>query len=625
MNQYPLWRYILLVFLIVLGLVYAAPNLFGEEPAIQVSPKASTNLPADLEHKIKTVLDNQQIDYKSIQREQYNLLIRFPDNDQQLKAQAALQTALGDDFTVALNLAEKTPKFFQLIGAEPMKLGLDLRGGIHFLLEVNVEQMIKEKVLGDSRTMGDDLRQAQIRYSGIVINNEGSGMVLQFRDQEARDQASQLLSNKYTDYQFTPIPNTWNLSATLNPSALQQQQEYAISQNLLILRNRVNELGVAEPVIQQQGKDQISVDLPGIQDSARAKAMIGKVAIIRMQLQDVDHDAATAARTGIIPYGSTLYTFEGRPILLKNQIILHGSSIQNASTTTDDYGRPAVSIRAGGSEVASFNRITQENIGKPLATVYVETETTQKMVNGKPVTQDHQVTKVINTAIINEALGNMFQITGLESQRYAQDLALQLRSGAYTAPLAFVQERLIGPTLGKDNIHKGITSTLAGALIVILFMAFYYSVFGIIADIALILNLIFIVAIMSLMGATLTLPGIAAMVLTVGMAVDANVLIYERIREELRNGMSPQASIYAGYERAFVTIVDANVTTLIVAVILFTLGAGTVQGFAIVLIIGLLTSMITAIFFTRAIVNLIYGSKRHLRKLPIGISVNKGA
>ncbi len=378
---------------------------------------------------------------------------------------------------------------------------------------------------------------------------------------------------------------------------------------------------MAEPVIQQQGKNQISVDLPGIQDTASAKAIIGKVATVRFQLVDIEHDAAAAASSGITPVGTSLYTSpENRPILLKDQIVLHGSSILHATAATDENGKPAVSVRAGGSEVNSFNRITRANIDKPMATVYVETQVVKKLVNGQMTTENRQVVKVINVAKINNALGTQFQIMGLGSQREAQDLALQLRSGAYSANLTFVQERLIGPSLGKENIHQGIRSLVIAMAIVVVFMALYYHIFGLFADLALVLNTIFIVAVMSLLGATLTLPGIAGMVLTIGMAVDANVLIDERIREELRNGMSPQASIFTGYERAFGTIVDSNVTTLIVALILFALGTGQVQSFAITLSIGILSSMVTAVFFTRALVNLTYGW-RNVKKLSIGIKL----
>ncbi len=619
MNSYPLWRYILLALLIILGIFYALPNLYGEDPAIQIQPKGTTLLNSQLGDKITQALNDQKIPYRSIKREAFSYVIRFYDTSDQLKAQDMVQASLGPDYTVALNLADKTPNWLKSIGAKPMKLGLDLRGGIHFLLQVDTASMLKEQINNDMRNMATGLREQQIRYSNF--NQTGKGEIqIQFRDQASLNSALSFLKKGNSDYQFSASPQGFTLTATLSRSAQSRLTDYSVSQIITILNNRINELGVAEPVIQQQGKDQISVDLPGLQDTARAKAIIGKVATIYLQLVDVDHDAKTAAATGIVPPGSSLYTFEGSPILLKNEIVLHGSSILSANSNPDENGRPAVGIRSGGNEVSSFNRITRENIGKPLATVYVETQTIKKMVNGQLVITHPQAANIINVATIHGALGAQFQITGLPSTRDAQDLALQLRSGAYSAPVAFVQERLLGPSLGKENIRQGINSMVIAISIVIIFMLFYYHIFGLIADLALLLNTIFIVAVMSLLGATLTLPGIAGMVLTIGMAVDANVLINERIREELRNGMSSQASIFTGYGRAFSTILDSNVTTLIVAIILFTLGTGSVQSFATTLAIGILSSMVTAIFFTRAIVNLVYGG-RSVKKLPIGINL----
>lgn len=621
MNRYPLWRYILLAVLIILGVLYALPNLYGEDYAIQVQPqlKGSATMPAQLGDQIVNALTAQQITYRSIERQPYSYLIRFKDADSQLKAQDILQATLGTDYTVALNLADKTPKWLLDIGAKPMKLGLDLRGGIHFLLEVEIDSMLKDQLVNDTHSMGNTLRDKQIRYSNLTPGPQG-GIVIEFRDPQSVDAAKAALQKEYPDYQFSTLAQGYGLTAALTREAQTRLAEYAVSQNISILNNRVNELGVAEPVIQQQGKNQISVDLPGIQDTARAKAIIGKVATVRFQLVDTEHDAAQASSTGIVPMGSSLYTFQGQPVLLKDQIVLHGSSILHATASTDENGRPAVSVRAGGGEVPFFNRITRTNINKPMATVYVETQTVKKMVDGQMTSQNRQIANIINVANINSALGAQFQIMGLGSQREAQDLALQLRSGAYSANLTFVQERLIGPSLGKANIRQGINSMVVAMAVVILFMMFYYHLFGIFADLALLLNTVFIVAVMSLLGATLTLPGIAGMVLTIGMAVDANVLIDERIREELRNGMSPQASIAAGYGRAFSTIVDSNVTTLIVAVILFALGTGPVQSFAITLSIGILSSMVTAVFFTRALVNLTYGW-RNVKKLSIGIKL----
>ena len=631
MNQYPLWRYILIFFLIVLGVIYAAPNLYGTDPAIQIQPKSGQAVGSAAVTQIENTLSQQTISHEAITQQASGLLIRFKDTEDQLKAQGYIQAVLGDPYTVALNLAPRTPRWLRSLGAEPMKLGLDLRGGIHFLYRVDTSAMLKERLNSDVRTMGDALRNAQIRYAYIALipadaKTPDGGITVAFRSSDDLDHGLSLLSKEgtYQDYQFTSSQKNdrYFVNATFLPQAAINLQEQAVSQNLTTLRNRVNELGVSEPVIQQQGKDQISVDLPGIQDTARAKEIIGKVATLRFQLVDTENDPVTAASSGVIPFGDILYEFDGRPYLLKSDTVLHGKSILSASTITGDDGKPAVSVRAGGSEVSRFNQITGDNIGKPMATVYVETKAVQQIVDGKVIITQKQFPKVINIATINNALGNSFQITGLESNYAAKNLALLLRSGAYTAPIVPISERTIGPSLGKENIRSGTLACEAGLLFVAIFMFFYYQLFGLVANFALILNVVFIVAIMSLLGATLTLPGLAAIVLTVGMAVDANVLIYERIREELRNGVSPQASIYAGYERAFVTIVDANVTTLIVAIILFALGTGSVQGFAITLIIGLLTSMVTAIFFTRAAINLMYGKKR-IEKLSIGITVIK--
>lgn len=618
MNRYSLWRYILLAILIVVGVIYALPNLYGEDPAIQISGKESASVDADLMNKISSGLQSQHIVYKSIQPEGKTLLVRFNDIEDQLKAQSVVEAVAGNNYSVALNLASRTPRWLQALGAKPMKLGLDLRGGIHFLLDVDVHSIVKAQSSGDIHNISTELREGHIRYTDVNTNN--NGVIIQFANSAEQNKALDLLRNRYPEYKFTT--QGLAIQGQVTKLSLQQTQQNAVDQITTILRNRVNELGVAEPVIQQQGATQISVDLPGIQDTARAKDIIGKVATIRLQLQDVEHDAEAAQRTGIVPFGSKLYTFEGRPVLLKTQVVLQGTSIINASTMMDDNGRPAVQIRVSGSDVGSFNRITGENVGKPLAVVYIETKTTHQIVNGKVVTEHRQAERIINIATIETALGNNFQITNLDSLEYANNLSLLLRSGAYPVPVDFVEERVVGPSLGKENIHMGVNSTLIGSLLVIVFMAFYYRLFGVIADMALILNIVFIVAVLSILGATLTLPGIAGILLTVRMAVDANVLINERIREELRNGVSPQASIYAGYERAFTTIVDANVSVLIVMVVLFALGSGAVQGFAVTTTIGLISSMITAIFFTRAVVNLIYG-RRNVKSLSIGIKVQE--
>lgn len=561
-SQNSLWKYFLLLGLILLGLIYAAPNLYGENPAIQISAKISGDkktLPVDtaLLERVESILKKNHLSYLNSEHEQDTLLLRFADTDVQLRARDEIVMDLGDNYVVALNLAPRTPHWLRAVGANPMKLGLDLRGGVHFLLDVDIDSVLKAKTEGD-------LSQA---------------------DKKAE-------RDKVTDY--------------------------AIEQTITTLRNRVNELGVSEASVQRQGTHHVSVDLPGIQDTTRAKDIIGKTATLRFQLADVEHDLRTVLASNKIPVGTHLFQDdEGRPVLLQDPVILKGTSVTYASFVSRD-GRPAVNIRLGGGDESLFHRITANNIGRPLAVVYVETKSEQKKVGNKTVILRHLIERVISVATIQSALGNDFDITGLPNQRYAENLALLLRSGALAAPVTIIQELTVGPSLGKANIHQGILSVEIGSLLVILFMLFYYRLFGLVADFALLLNIVFIVAILSILGATLTLPGIAAIVLTVGMAVDANVLINERIREELRQGMSPNASIRAGYERAFSTIVDANVTTLIVGLILFVLGSGAVKGFAIILIIGLLSSMVTAIFCTRIIIQLIY-SDRHVKKLSIGI------
>jgi preprotein translocase subunit SecD len=625
-NQYPLWKYLLLASMILLAFLYVIPNVFGDDYAVQVSVKNTANIESDavLAQVKKTLTDQPTpIPYLSVVAEKNGILARFASTDTQLKARDLLKNALGDDYIVALNLAPKTPRWLQAINANPMKLGLDLRGGVHFLLEVDLGSVLQAREESDLHNITADLREKQIRY--IEISHPHNKIVVQFRDKENLDKALKLLPARFTDYAFAKeLPDdTLRISATLTPLAITNISNYAVDQNMGILTNRVNELGVSDAIVQRQGETQISVDLPGIQDTARAKDIIGKTATLRWQLVNVEADVQNAV-AGALPIGSRLYKYNNAPVLLKNQVILTGASITYATAMMAENGRPAVSIRLGGGGESVFNRITAENIGKPLAVVFVETNPQTQVIDGKTVITRQQVERVINIATIQSALGNNFEITGLSDMKYAQNLALLLRSGALTAPVDFVQEKTVGPSLGSANIHKGILSVMVGSLAVILFMLFYYRVFGLVADLALIVNMLFIVAVLSLLGATLTLPGIAAIVLNVGMAVDANVLIYERIREELRNGLGPQASIHAGYARAFSTIVDSNVTTLLVALVLFALGGGVVKGFAITLTIGILTSMVTAIFFTRALVNLIYGG-RNVKRLSIGIHVKGGS
>ena len=615
-NQYPLWKYLLLIIAIFLAILYALPNGFGDDPAIDISAKTTVTMALGIQDQIKQALLTHQMSYSSIESQQENILVRFSSTDDQLKARDILKTTLGDDYTVALNLAPKTPRWLQMLNAHPMKLGLDLRGGVHFLLDVDTQTVVTAREEGDLTNMISDMRDQQIRYSQAF--HQDKNLVIQFRNQDDLDKASDLLKKSFADYHFElSTHNGFSITANLTPMAIATITNYAVDQNMTTLTHRVNELGVSEAIVQRQGQTQISIDLPGIQDTARAKDLIGKTATLRFHLVDSDANLQNAI-AGNVPLGSRLYQYEKSPIVLKNQVVLTGASITYATAIMGENGRPGVSIRLGGGGESLFSRITAENVHKLLAVVYVEDNPQTQIIHGQSVITHQQKEIVISAATIEGPLGNNFEITNLSDMKYAQNLALLLRSGALTASVNFVQERTIGPTLGAANIEKGVLSLLVGSLVVMLFMLFYYRVFGLVANLALIVNMLFIVAILSLLGATLTLPGIAAIVLNVGMAVDANVLIYERIREELRNGVSPQASIHTGYERAFSTIMDANVTTLIVSLILFALGGGVVKGFAITLTIGILTSMVTAIFFTRALVNLFYGG-RPVKKISIGI------
>jgi len=617
-NRYPLWKNIFLGIIIVLAFIYASPNLFGEDPAVQISGKHGALIDQAVLTQVKQVLAQQDIPFKSAEIQSQNLLVRFYDTDMQLKATDYIKGTLGDDYTVALNLAPATPHWLVALGAHPMKLGLDLRGGVHFLLNVDVNSVVSHRQAGTVASMISDLRDKRIRYASINLQ-KNNGILLGFREAAQKTAALNFLRSDFPELIFTDIStgNDYSLSAVLSPAGLQKIQEYTLGQTMTTLRNRVNELGVSEAIVQQQGNDRVSVDLPGIQNTAHAKDILGGTATVEFHLVDTQHDPRTAV-AGFAPAGSALYSYKDQPVLLKNQILLTGASITDASSGFDQFGKPSVNIRLGGGGESLFNRITAENVNQPMATVYIETTFDTKIVNGKPVKIPTKTEKIINIATIQSALGNSFQVTGLNSAHEAQNLALLLRAGALPAAIDYAEERTVGPTLGKENIHKGVLSIEVAMVLVIIFMALYYRVFGLIADVALILNLVLLTALLSLLGATLTLPGMAGIVLTLGMAVDANVLIFERIREEMRNGMTPQASISAGFERALVTIIDANVTTLIVAMVLFGIGTDAVKGFAVTLTLGIVTSLLTAIMLTRAMVNAVYGY-RTVKKLSIGI------
>ncbi len=614
-NRFPLWKNALIIITLVLGALYALPNLFGEDPSIQVSPQHKAKVDASLQVRLNKALKEAGLQPKAIEIQDGKLLVRFDSTDAQLKAADILREALGDQYTTALNLAPATPKWLQAIGAEPMYLGLDLRGGVHFLLQVDMDAAIDqavERYLSDIRTT---LREQKIRY--LAVNKDGKTIRLKFKDADSMAKAQAALSKAFRQLIITADENNLELVVQLSEAEQKEIKRFALKQNLTTLRNRVNELGVAEPVIQQQGEDRIVVQLPGVQDTARAKDILGATATLEFRLVDTEHDVEAALK-GHPPIGTRLYyDRSGKPVLLKRRVIVTGDQIVNASSGFDQQsGSPAVFITLDAVGAKRMAKVTRENIGKPMAVVFIENRVETKTVDGKKVKVKKRVEEVINIATIRGRFSKRFQITGLDSTTEARNLALLLRAGALAAPVEIIEERTVGPSLGRDNIERGFMSVVVGFVLVLAFMAWYYKVFGLVADVALTFNLILLLAILSLLQATLTLPGIAGIVLTVGMAVDANVLIFERIKEELRNGNSPQASIYVGYERAFATIFDANITTLIAALVLFGLGTGPIKGFAVTLSIGIMTSMFTAIMVTRMLINWFYGNRR-LKSLAI--------
>lgn len=616
-NKYPLWKNLMLIFIAAVGFLYAIPNLYTENPVVQISAETPVDYD-ELKTQIENILEKDKLTYSLATAQDEGVEVVFSSTDAQLLARDAIKNALGSQYTVALNLAPSTPDWLRTIRAEPMKQGLDLRGGVHFLLEVDVDSVISRRYEGIMKNIGQSLREIGVRYSGIRYVAD-KGVSLSFRDQQAADNALAGLREKMPDVLFVRSKADNTIVASIPPAELNTMRQNTIEQTMSILRNRVNELGVGEAVVQQQGATRVAVDLPGIQDAARAKQILGGTATLQFYLVDQDNDPQIAKQTGSVPVSDKLYMMDGHPILLKRQVVLSGDSITSAVSSFDQQtATPAVQIQLGGGGESLFTKVTRENIGKRMAIVYVETKNAIQNINGVDTRVTHKEERVISAPVIQNALGNNFQITGLTDSKEASNLALLLRAGALPAAIYPIEERTVGPTLGKENIRRGIISLQVGMGLILVLMLVYYRLFGLIANIALVLNLILLCALLSIIDATLTLPGIAGIVLTVGMAVDANVLIYERIREELRHGLSPQAAIYAGYERAFATILDANVTTLIVAIILFAVGTGPVRGFAVTLSLGLLTSMLTGITFTRALVNWYYGG-RTVKKLSIGI------
>lgn len=618
-NQNPLWKYFLVIIVIAIGFLYAAPNLYGEYPAVQIMGTDNAVIDDNALQTAETALQKAGLTYHDVSFQDQRFLFRFTSTDVQLQAKDVLQQALGDNYLVALNLSPATPDWLKKMGAAPMRLGLDLRGGVHFLLQVDVNTVMQQRIEGDLRGLGQAMRDEHIRYSGISRQADNQ-IILQFRAEDMSNQAQDFVTRRYTEFTWekTQQGDQYILTGKLSPASLFKARSETLEQAMNTLRNRVNELGVSEAVVQQQGDSRISIDLPGIQDTAEAKNILGKTATLEFHLVDVEHDAHFAQTQGIAPPDTRLYLLNNQPMLLHNQIVLRGSSIVSASSSVGEDGRPNVQIRLGGTGESLFTKMTAENVGKPMAIVYVEVKSTSTMVNGERTIQYQTERRIISAPTIQSALGGNFQITGLRSPNEASTLALLLRAGALPAAVTIIEERQVGPSLGKQNIQMGVLSVEVGMALVVIFMALYYGVMGLFADLALVMNLVLIMALLSLLGATLTLPGIAGIVLTMGMAVDANVLIFERIREELRRGIGLQSSIYAGYARAFTTILDANITTLIVMMILFSLGSGVIKGIAITITIGLMTSMFTAIMGTRVLVNLVYG-RSAAKRISIGI------
>lgn len=604
MNRYALWKYLIIAVSLLLGLLYTLPNFYGESPAVQISSlRVSANVDTTLLQRVEDALKKANIEAVGIFLEEGSIRARFADTDIQIKAKDLLESTLGKEYIVALNLLPNSPQWLTNLGALPMYLGLDLRGGVHFMLEVDMEGALEKSLDRYSADIRSTLRENRIPYTGL--EKQDKKLILKFRDTEARTKAEAELKSNYPDLGLSEkeADNRYHLIASIKPEAQIRMQDSAVMQNITTLRNRVNELGVAEPIIQKAGADRVIVQLPGVQDTAKAKDILGRTATLEIRMVDDEHDLDAAIR-GKIPFGTELYEERGgSPILVKKQVLLTGERITDAQPGFDKDNQPAVHINLDSNGSRIFKQLTRENVGRRMAILLIEKNQTE----------------VVTAPVIREEIGGgRVQISGRMTSMEARDVALLLRAGALAAPMDIIEERTVGPSLGADNIARGFNSTLYGFFAVAIFIMIYYTAFGVISVIALALNILLLVGLLSIMQATLTLPGMAALALTVGMAIDANVLINERIRDELRAGASPQLAIHAGYERAFGTILDSNITTLIAGIALFAFGSGPVKGFAVVLCLGILTSVFTATFVSRGMVNLMYGSRRRLDHVPIG-------
>ena len=614
MNRYPAWKYAVIALAVVVAFLYTLPNFFGESPAVQVSSgKATVKIDPTVLARVEEALKKASIAYTAALLDINSVRVRFADTDTQLKAKDTISQALNPDqanptYVVALNLLSSSPNWLTAIHALPMYLGLDLRGGVHFLLQVDMQAALTKRLdslVGDAR---GQLRDKNIRHSGIA--REGQSIRVRFRDAETREKAKRLIADSIADLVLTDSQDgeEFRLIGTLKQEAVKRTQDFALKQNITTLHNRINELGVAEPVIQQQGSDRIVVQLPGVQDTAKAKDILGRTATLEIRMVDeekMNPEALAAAAKGEVPFGDEFYVERnGAPLIVKKVVVLTGDRLTDAQPGFDNQTQePAVHLTLDGTGARIFRDVTRENIGKRMAILLIE--------KGKG--------EVVTAPVIRSEIGGgRVQISGRMSTVEANDTALLLRAGSLAAPMEIIEERTVGPSLGKDNIEKGFNSTKWGFLAIVAFMSMYYMLFGLVSSIALGVNLLFLVALLSLLQATLTLPGIAAIALTLGMAIDANVLINERIREEVRGGATPQAAISSGYDRAFGTILDSNITTLIAGLALLIFGSGAVRGFAVVHCLGILTSIFSSVMVSRAIVNLIYGHRRRVQKLSIG-------
>ena len=614
LNRFPLWKNLMVIIITLIGGLYALPNLYGEDPSVQISGTRGQEATTETLAQVNNALASLNISPKATQLENGSILVRLEKDDQQLPAKEEISEMLGDKYSVALNLAPATPTWLTDIGGSPMKRGLDLRGGVRFLMEVDMNTAMQKQQEGLQDSLRSDFRKEKIGYKAVK-KGENFATVIEFNDSADADKAVRLVKRTHTTLEASynsPAEVTFALSTT----GLSSARDMAIEQNLSILRKRVEELGVSEPTIQRQGADRIVVELPGVQDTARAKELLGATATLEFRLVN-DTVNPEAATRGIVPADSELkYTQDGRPMVLKRKPSLGGEHIIDANSGKDDRGLPQVSIKLdsdGGNQMAE---ITKSAVGKPMATLYREfKDSGRRDANGKVILEKHE--EVINVATINSRLGNQFQITGINSPAEAQNLAVLLRSGALIAPIVIVEERTVGASLGADNVEKGLEAGMYGLVLTIIFCLVYYKMFGVFASIALTVNMILTMGLMSLIGATLTMPGIAGIVLAVGMSVDANVLIYERIKEELRNGRSVQQAIHEGYNGAFTSIFDSNLSTVLTSLVLYAVGTGPVKGFAITLALGVMISMFTAITGTRMLVNWVYGGNKRVKKLWI--------